>query len=157
MTSRFTMAVHALGMLACEGGTCPSGAAGGKVLTSEAIAKSVNTNPVVVRRVLSDLKRAGLVETRRGVGGGIALARPPGKITLRAIWEALAEGEELFGRHPAGPNPECPLGVAVAGYLEGLYGHAEEVLKASLGKVTLAQLQRDLTARLGRTTAAVAR
>ncbi len=148
MTSRFTMAVHALGMLACEGASCPGGAADGKVLTSEAIAESIRTNPVVVRRVLADLRRAGLVETRRGVGGGVALARAPSRITLRCIWEALEGGEALFGRHPAGPNPRCQVGLAVADYLEDLYGHAEEALKASLGKVTLAQLQRDIAARL---------
>ena len=138
------MAVHALGMLACEGELCP-----GKGLTSEAIARSVNTNPVVVRRVLADLRRAGLVETRRGVGGGVALARPASRITLRCVWEAIDEGEpQLFTRHPAGPNPKCRLGLVVADYLDDLYGHAEEVLKASLGKVTLAQLRRDLSARL---------
>jgi len=143
MTSRFTMAVHALGMLACEDGRCP-----GKVMTSEAIARSVNTNAVVVRRVLADLRRAGLVETRRGVGGGVALAKPAAKITLRCVWEALEGGEQLFARHPAGPNPRCPVGLAVADYLEGLYGEAEDLLKASLGKVTLAGLQRDIVARL---------
>jgi Rrf2 family protein len=143
MTSRFTMAVHALGMVACEGGRCP-----GKTLTSEVIARSVNTNPVVLRRVLADLRRAGLVETRRGVGGGVVLAKPAARITLRSVWEALEEGEQLFARHPAGPNPRCPLGLVVADYLEDLYGHAEDLLKTSLGKVTLAQLQRDITARL---------
>lgn len=136
------MAVHTLGMLACEGACSP-----GKVLTSEAIARSVNTNPVVVRRLLADLRRAGLVETRRGVGGGVALARPTSRITLRCVWEAIAQGEQLFARHPAGPNPSCPTGLAVADYLEDLYGHAEEVLKASFGRVTLAQLQRDIAAR----------
>jgi Rrf2 family protein len=143
MTSRFTMAVHALGMLACEGERHPGGS-----LTSEAIAKSVNTNPVVVRRVLSDLRRAGLVRTRRGVGGGVVLAKPASKITLCAIWEALSEGETLFARHPAGPNPHCPVGLCIADYLEDLYGHAEEALKAALGRVTLTQLRRDITARL---------
>lgn len=141
-SSRFTMAVHALGMLVCEGDRCP-----GPALTSEAIAKSVNTNPVVVRRVLAALRRAGLVETRRGVGGGVALAKPPGQITLRCIWEALEEGEQLFARHPAGPNPACPTGLAIAECLEAIYGHAEAVLKTSLGQVTLAQLKRDITRR----------
>jgi len=137
------MAVHALGMIACEGERCP-----GKVMTSEAIARSVNTNPVVVRRVLADLRRAGLVETRRGVGGGVALARPAAKITLRCVWEALADDEQLFARHPSGPNPGCPFGMVLAGYLEELYGQAENLLKRSLGKVTLAEVQRTLSTRL---------
>jgi Rrf2 family protein len=147
MTSRFTMALHALGMAALERDRAP-----GHPLTSEALARSINTNPVVVRRVLSDLKRAGLVETRRGVGGGVALARPASRITLRAVWEAVAEREQLFGRHPSGPNPACPLACGVAEYLEGLYGEAEAALKAALGKVTLAQLQRDVAARMATTT-----
>jgi Rrf2 family protein len=143
MTSRFTMAVHALGMIACEGERCP-----GKTVTSETIARSINTNPVVVRRVLAELRRAGLVETRRDVGGGVVLGRPASKITLRQVWEALEGGEELFGRHPAGPNPHCPVGLVLADYLEELYGHAETALKVSLGKVTLAQLRRDVERRL---------
>jgi len=143
MTSRFTMAVHALGMIACEGKRCP-----GKPMTSETLARSIQTNPVVVRRVLGDLRRAGLVETRRGVGGGVALARPASRISLRAVWEALEGGEELFGRHPSGPNDHCPVGLAIAGYLDELYGEAEGLLKAALGKVTLAQFQHDIEARL---------
>jgi len=150
MTSRFTMALHALGMVALEGDRRP-----GQPITSETLARSINTNPVVVRRVLADLKRAGLIETRRGVGGGVALALPAARITLRLVWEALEGREQLFGRHPAGPNPACPLACGVAEYLEALYGDAEAALKASLGKVTLAQLQRDVARRVA--TAAPAR
>ena len=98
--------------------------------------------------MLADLRRAGLVETRRGVGGGVVLARPAARITLRAVWEALEAREQLFARHPSGPNPHCPVGRCVAAYLEELYGEAEAALKASLGKVTLAQLQRDVASRL---------
>jgi Rrf2 family protein len=139
MTSRFTMALHALGMIAWEGG---------RPVTSATLARSINTNPVVVRRVLADLRRAGLVETRRGVGGGVVLTRPASRISLRCVWEALEGREQLFGRHPSGPNPRCPVGRCVAAYLEELYGHAEAALKASLGRVTLAQLQRDVARRL---------
>jgi len=143
MTSRLTMALHALGMIAAEGERRP-----GHPVTSEALAASINTNPVVVRRVLADLRRAGLVETRRGVGGGVVLARPPGRISLRAVWEALESHEQLFGRHPSGPNPACPVGRCVAEVLERLYGDAEAALKASLGERTLADLHREVSARL---------
>ena len=152
MTSRFTMALHALGMIAVEGeSSC------GEPVTSEALARSINTNPVVVRRVLSDLRRAGLVRTRRGVGGGVALARPAERISLRAVWEALEAREELFARHPSGPNPACPVGRCVAEYLEQLYGETEAALKASLGRVTLADLRRDVDRRLPSARSACAR
>lgn len=152
MTSRFTMALHALGMIALE-----AERSGGAPVTSETLAASINTNPVVVRRVLAGLRRAGLVKTRRGVGGGVVLARPAEKISLRAVWEALEGGEPLIGRHPAGPNPHCPTACCVAAYLEQLYGHAEAALKASLGEVTLAELGRDVAARLHSTRPAAAR
>jgi Rrf2 family protein len=146
MTSRFTMAVHALGMLACEGERRPGG-----VLSSSTIAVSVRTHPVVVRRVLADLRRAGIVEIRRGPKGGVALARPPSRITLRCVWEAVDDGEPLFAGHPAGPNPRCPTGLAIAGYLDQLRSGAERLLKDSLRKVTLADLRRDISTTRGET------
>ncbi len=137
------MAVHALGMLACEGERCPGG-----VLSSSTIARSVKTHPVVLRRVLADLRRAGIVEIRRGKQGGVALARPASRITLRCVWEAVDDGEPLFAGHPSGPNPRCPAGLAIAGYLDELRGAAERQLKDALGKVTLARLHRDVAARI---------
>jgi len=147
LSARFTMALHALGMMAWSEARAP-----GEPLRSEDLARSINTNPVVVRRVLADLRRAGLVSTRRGVGGGVALARPEARITLRMVWEALAAGEraELIGRHPAGPNPACPIGRCVADYLDGVYGKAETALKASFDGITLATVRRELQARLDR-------
>ena len=146
MTSRFTMALHALAMIALE-----TDRAGGQPVTSATLAGSIGTNPVVIRRVIADLRRAGLVASRRGVGGGVSLTRPASKITLRCVWEALEGKEQLFGRHPSGPNPACPTGRCVAASLEELYGHAEAALKASLGKVTLARFQRDVAHRLSTT------
>jgi Rrf2 family protein len=148
MSARFTTALHALGMIARAEARAP-----GAPLRSADLARSINTNPVVVRRVLADLRRAGLVTTRRGVGGGVVLAKPAARISLRAVWEALAATERgpLIGRHPAGPNPDCPIGRCVADYIEGLYGEAEAALKASLAKVTLATVRRELDARLAST------
>ena len=143
MTSRFTMALHALAMIALE-----TDRAGGSPVTSGTLARSIGTNPVVIRRVIADLRRAGLVASRRGVGGGVSLTRPASKVSLRCVWEALEGREELFGRHPSGPNPACPTGRCVAAALDDLYGHAETALKASLGKVTLARFARDVSRRL---------
>ena len=137
------MALHALTMISLE-----TRRSGGATLTSATLARSIQTNPVVIRRVLADLRRAGLVEARRGAGGGVSLARPAARISLRSVWEAVEGREPLIARHPSGPNPACPTGRCVADTLEELYGHAEAALKASLGKVTLAQLERDVSRRL---------
>jgi len=140
MTSRFTLAAHILGMLAwCERSRGP--------VTSEEMARSINTNPVVVRRVLSDLRRAGLVDTKRGVGGGVTLARSADTITLKDAYEAIEEGEELFGRHPSGPNPCCQIGPLVAELMEEVYGRAERALKESLETMTIASMSSELEMR----------
>jgi Rrf2 family protein len=141
MTSRFTLAAHILGMLAW------SERSRGRPVTSEEMARSINTNPVVVRRILSDLRRASLVDTKRGVGGGVTLARRADTITLRDAYEAIEEGEELFGRHPSGPNPCCQIGPLVAELMEEVYGRAEHALKESLQQMTIADMSSELELR----------
>ncbi len=142
MTCRFTLAVHILGMLAW------SSRDRGEPVTSEELARSINTNPVVVRRVLGDLRRAGLVETKRGVGGGVTLARSATAISLRDAYEAIEEGEVLFGGYPSGPNPRCTVGPTLAVYLEEVCGRAEESLKKSLARVTVDSMVKDIVARV---------
>lgn len=141
MTSRFTLAAHILGMLAW------SERSRGRPVTSEEMARSINTNPVVVRRILSDLRRAGLVDTKRGVGGGVTLARKADSITLKDAYEAIEEGEELFGRHPSGPNPCCRIGPLVAELMEEVYGRAERALKRSLQEMTIANMSSEIEVR----------
>lgn len=157
MTCRFTLAVHILGMLAWstrERSLRESGVRDGSgrdatdPVTSEELARSINTNPVVVRRVLGDLRRAGLVDTKRGVGGGVTLARPATSITLRDAYEAIEEGEDLFGGYPSGPNPRCTVGPTLAGYLEEVFGRAEESLKKSLARVTIDSMVKEIVARV---------
>lgn len=144
MNCRFTMAAHMLGMLACAEREAKCS------LTSESMARSIQTNPVVVRRLLRDLARAGLVETKRGVGGGVSLARGPEDITLRDVYEAVEEDAELLGRYPTGPSQSCDMAPMVAEYLEGVVGRAETAFKQSLESTTLAMMSRDLAARARR-------
>jgi Rrf2 family protein len=138
------MAAHMLGMLACAEREAKCS------LTSESMARSIQTNPVVVRRLLRDLARAGLVETKRGVGGGVSLARGPEEITLRDVYEAVEEDAELLGRYPTGPSPSCDMAPMVAEYLEGVVGRAESAFKQSLESTTLAMMSRELAARARR-------
>ncbi len=80
LSTRFAVAIHTAGMLAVLGEREP--------VTSEEVAKSVDTNPVVVRRVIAMLARRGLVHVRKGQHGGATLARPPESIRLDEIYRA---------------------------------------------------------------------
>ena len=83
-STRFAVGVHLLTALAANPG---------KVLRSEDVADSANTNPVVVRRLFALMTTAGLIRARLGPGGGFELARPANDITLRDVFTALESGE----------------------------------------------------------------
>ena len=133
-SSRYTVAIHILTLLAF---------CGPEAQTSEFIAGSVNTNPVVVRRVLASLKQARLVASQGGPGGGWQLLQEPGQITLGQIYLAV-EGGTLFPLHAAEPNPSCPVGKNIQQALAGIFSGAQEALVASLAQTTLAQLVQDV-------------
>ena len=92
-------------------------------MTSDYIAGSVNTNPVVIRRILALLARASLVRTQEGARGGTTLARPAEQIDLLAVYRAV-EGGGLFALHPQPPNPACPVGCNIQAALEAGRGRA---------------------------------
>lgn len=128
--SRFTVGIHILTLLAHGDG---------ETMTSEYIAGSVNTNPVVIRRLLSLLRDAKLVTSQGGPGGGWQLTRPPRGITLRDIYLAMEEST-IFPMHTNPPNPRCPVGGTIQ---EALSGHFDEVrlaLEQQLAKTTVADL-----------------
>jgi Rrf2 family protein len=129
-SSRFTVAVHVLTLLAYEEG---------RALTSDYIAGSVNTNPVVIRRVLGLLSKAGLISTTEGAGGGTVLAKPPKRITLADVFHAVEQGE-LFALPPNEPNPLCPVGRCVqtilGEHLEGFQG----LIERAMSRVSVAEI-----------------
>jgi len=114
---------------------------------SEDLAKAMATNPVVVRRVLSGLRDAGLVRSEKGHGGGWALARPLEAITLRDVHRAL-RGPALLAVGNRTEAPGCLVEQAVNNALGTVFAEAEAVLLAGLGAVTLATLEADFRARL---------
>ncbi|WP_153815668.1 Rrf2 family transcriptional regulator [Streptomyces sp. SUK 48] len=118
---------------------------GGTVATSEQIAESVNTNPVVIRRLLGDLRKAGLVSSRRGAGAGWVLARDPARISLLEVYDAVEPGA-LFALHRALPNQECPVGRGIQPVMQEVYDQAEAAVRQELGKSTLADVLRGVLA-----------
>lgn len=143
MNSRLTVAAHVLGIIAFLEREEGRGA------TSDELAESVGTNAVVIRRVLGQLKSAGIVDSRRGAGGGSVLARDPGEITLRAVYEAVQdESCELLGRHANGVGADCPVAPVIAEYLDEVYLDAEEALKRTLARVTVDSMSKDVMERV---------
>jgi Rrf2 family protein len=131
---RFAFAVHILAVLAHHRG---------HGVTSELLAGSVNTNPVVVRRILSSLRRAGLVCCVKGAGGGATLCREPATIPLDEIYRAIEPQRSLAGKRHH-PNLRCPVGRRIKNVLEDVYASAQSALEASLAKRTLADALEDL-------------
>ena len=129
-SSRFVVAAHVLALLAYGRG---------EAMTSEYIAGSVNTNPVVVRRILALLARAGLVVSQEGAGGGARLAKPAEDIDLRAVYAAV-ESDALFALHPQSPNPACPVGSTIQAALEPTLDAAEQALLGSLAGTSVADV-----------------
>jgi Rrf2 family protein len=137
ISSRFAVAVHILTLL--ETGR-------GEPLTSEYIAGSVNTNPAVVRRLLSMLARAGLTHGRLGAGGGTTLARPAADITLRDVYRAVECEGRLFALHHEKPNPKCPVGRNIQAVLERATGAAQNALEDELAERTVADVMAEVQA-----------
>ena len=124
------MAVHVLTVLAYKEGDR---------VTSTFLAGSVNTNPVIIRRLLLALQRAKLVETCKGAGSGSRLSRAPGRINLAEIYRSV-EDCEPFGTPAKKPNAACPVGYCMREALEKIFASAHAALERDLEKTTLAGL-----------------
>jgi Rrf2 family protein len=103
----------------------------------------VNTNPVVIRRLLLDLQEAGLVKTERGPAGGARLARAASRIKVRDIYRAVEEAA-LFAAHRRKPSKACPVGCRIESVLEELFLRASKALENELGSITLESLVRKI-------------
>lgn len=128
-STRFAVAIHILTLLAQD----TSGPA-----TSELLAGSVNTNPVVIRRVLGYLRNQGLVESAPGAGGGWRLLREPAEITLREVYRAVEQGQ-LLNIHER-PNPQCPVGRNIQQVLEAQFTAAQAAMEQALASTTIADI-----------------
>jgi Rrf2 family protein len=133
-STRFTVAVHVMTLLASEEG---------HPITSDYIAGSVNTNPVVVRRALGLLTKADLVKTIEGTGGGAMLAKAASKISLADVFRAVEQGE-LFSLPRAKPNPRCPVGKSVQGILAEHTANVEKAIEKEMEQVTVADILDDV-------------
>ncbi len=132
---RFAFAVHVLSVLAIHAD---------EVLASDMLAKSANTNPVVIRRLLVELRDAGLVETTRGASGGTKLAKLPSEISLLDIHLASAGKIKPFGSHPNQPKKACCVGREITRVLQGVSDRARCAIEKEYAAISLAQVVQEM-------------
>jgi Rrf2 family protein len=132
-SQRFHVAVHMLMILAAEQPGAPV-----RPMTSAEMAKSVNANPVVLRRVISSLAQAGILYTRPGAHGGVWLSRQANDISLDCIRQAVDGGPVVCSR--INVNNDCPVAVAALGVIDGVSKRIDGAVRASLSQLTLSDL-----------------
>lgn len=137
ISSRFTIAIHVL--------ICIETFKNANKITSEFLASSVNVNPVVIRRLLQQLKAGGIVSVTRG-SGGAELAKPISDITLLDIYNAVEciEDGELFHFHE-NPNELCPVGKNIYKILNPRLISIQQAMEKEMKSTTLADIMNETT------------
>lgn len=130
-SSRFMVAIHVLSMLARKPDAGP--------VCSSIIAQSVNTNPVVIRRLMSQLEKGGLVSSVAGRAGGFLLNRGACDMTLADIYSAV-EDDAVFRMHKVDPDADCPVAAQIGKILGPKLRMAELALTASLKSTKLSEV-----------------
>jgi Rrf2 family protein len=133
VNQQFGFAVHILAVLAYSEG----------IVDSRTIAASVNTNPVVVRRLLLALRQAGLVETCSGKYGGAKLAKPPRRISLLDIYNAVEPRPAIAVSRRRAFN-QCPVSCSMKNIMAEVSAGADRAMRSHLGAIKLARLLRKI-------------
>lgn len=136
ISSRFTIAIHML--------TCMDTFKEDYKITSDFLASSIQVNPVIIRKLLSQLKEAGLIEVKRGPGGA-TVAKPLEEITFLDVYHAVdcVEENTLFHFHE-NPNPNCPVGKNIHHILDDKLVRVQSAMERELNSITLADVKSDL-------------
>ena len=136
ISSRFTLAIHIF--------TCVDIFKNDYKVTSDFISKSTNVNPVIVRKILLQLRNAGLIEVARGTGG-TTITRPLSEITFLDIYRAVecVEDNTLFRFHE-NPNENCPVGRNIHNILDDKLQRVQEAMERELQSITLEDVKEDL-------------
>ena len=115
---------------------------GAELTTSEQIAGSVKTNPVVIRRLMSEMGKAGLISSRLGANAGWRLAKAPEAISLRDIDDALG-AEATFAMHRNEPSAICPVARGIRPALAPVYARVDDAVRRELAATSLADVLRE--------------
>ena len=116
--TRFATAIHIMTLLAKD----PQ-----EWLTSDWLAGSINVNPVIVRKELGNLKKAGLVESRQGKDGGVRIGKNADEINVAEIYQAI-KNSEVLGKKNLNPNPLCNVGKDINKNLNVLFSETDDLV-----------------------------
>ena len=135
ISSRFTLAVHIF--------ACIDVFKDDYKVTSDFLAGSTNVNPVIIRKILGQLKAAGLVEVARG-SGGASIAKPLDEISFLDIYHAVecVEKGELFHFHE-NPSADCPVGRNIHGVLDDKLIRVQKAMEDELSSITMEDVIQD--------------
>lgn len=135
ISSRFTIAVHVL--------ICIETFKNDYKVTSDFLASSVNVNPVVIRRLLQQLKKAGIISVKRG-SGGADIDKPLDEITLLDVYNAVecVEDGELFHFHE-NPNQLCPVGKNIHAILDVRLEEIQKAMEKEMQSVSIQDIMND--------------
>ena len=125
--TRFATAIHIMTLLAKS----PQ-----EWLTSEWIAGSINVNPVIIRKEISVLREAGLINSRQGKEGGSQLGKNAELITISEIYKAV-KNTEVLGKKNQNPNPACSVGKEINVHLNTLFEETDLLVIKFLGDKSL--------------------
>ena len=136
ISSRFTLAIHIF--------ACVDIFKNDYKVTSDFISKSTNVNPVIIRKILLQLRNAGLIEVARGTGG-TTITRPLSEITFLDIYRAVecVEDNTLFHFHE-NPNEKCPVGRNIHNVLDDKLQRVQAEMERELRSITLEDVKKDL-------------
>ena len=137
VNQQFTFAVHIMTALAFSPG---------EVIGSQTLAASVNTNPVVVRRLLLALRRARLIETFAGKHGGARLRKKPDRISLAEIYDAVKSPQVILVNERKALR-RCHVSCNMKGIMSGVAESTEQAVRKHLRGITLAHLVRKMRPR----------
>jgi Rrf2 family protein len=132
--TRFAVAVHIIMVLANH----PE-----ETVSSERIAKSVCTNPVVIRRILSDLASAGIITSQLGKGGGAKLALKPKQITLDKVFAAI-EPDGVFAIPEKPANKSCQVSCCMKRLLQEVLNGTDHAMLKYLRSYSIQELLKEV-------------
>ena len=136
ISSKFTIAVHSLAVIDYLGDN--------EKVTSNILAKSIGSNPVIVRNVMGNLKESGIIDISQGKSG-VLLTRKTNEITFYDVYKAVESVKEegLFHFHE-NPNPECPIGSNIHKAMDIKLETIQQSMEEEMKKITIADVLSDI-------------